>query len=304
MSHLFRWKAVALVALLPLAAAAAPNPAPPAPDSGPATVLPRPASGQGDSLGPKGAGATRKKPAFLVPLRPTLAWRAPIDLPVTLGAGALFAGLSMGAERQAVQSGVAPQAGPGGIDRLAVLELREEFLLPSDLVLLTGVGLGVAASAVDGWWDDGAPWARLLLFAEALAVNGALTELAKYAVRRPRPYTYRERLGVVDDDLSFFSGHTSNVAAATFFAARSIDVSGEVSAPLRVALYGGAGLLTLAVAALRVAAGKHWPSDVLTGAVVGGSVGFLVPELHRHAPVRALLLPTPHGGSVAVAGSF
>jgi membrane-associated phospholipid phosphatase len=34
---------------------------------------------------------------------------------------------------------------------------------------------------------------------------------------------------------------------------------------------------------LRVEAGKHFRTDVLTGAVVGSAVGLLIPYLHRRA---------------------
>ncbi|MEM9023429.1 MAG: phosphatase PAP2 family protein, partial [Bacteroidota bacterium] len=32
---------------------------------------------------------------------------------------------------------------------------------------------------------------------------------------------------------------------------------------------------------MRVLAGKHFPTDVITGYAVGGAIGFLVPHLHR-----------------------
>ncbi len=223
---------------------------------------------------------------------------------VTLGFGAVYVGLNTAPGRQVVQAGAQPHSGPGGVDRLAVLELRREFVLPSDIVLAGGMGLGLIVAGVDGQLDDGSPLPRLLLFAEALAINGALTELAKYAVRRPRPYTFSERLGTPDDDLSFFSGHASHVAVSTFFAARSLDLTGELSVAERLLAYGGATLLTAAVAVLRVAAGKHWPSDVITGALVGGSVGFLVAELHRSDAVSAAILPLEGGGGAVLTGTF
>jgi membrane-associated phospholipid phosphatase len=47
-----------------------------------------------------------------------------------------------------------------------------------------------------------------------------------------------------------------------------------------VLLYAGA----LGVAALRVAAGKHFPTDVAGGAALGSSVGWLAATLHPSAP--------------------
>jgi membrane-associated phospholipid phosphatase len=40
-----------------------------------------------------------------------------------------------------------------------------------------------------------------------------------------------------------------------------------------------------AVGGLRIAAGKHFPTDILAGAAVGSLVGYLVPRLHlRRGP--------------------
>jgi membrane-associated phospholipid phosphatase len=43
--------------------------------------------------------------------------------------------------------------------------------------------------------------------------------------------------------------------------------------------YGAAALYTVGVGSFRVAAGKHYVSDVATGALVGAAVGILVPRL-------------------------
>jgi membrane-associated phospholipid phosphatase len=136
-----------------------------------------------------------------------------------------------------------------------------------------------------GGWAGG-PADRLLLYSEAILIDGAVTEVAKWAVRRPRPYTYDARLGEADDDLSFFSGHTSWLAAASFSTARSIDLTTSPSLGARIGLYGSAAAVTAVMGAMRVAAGMHYPSDVLVGAAVGASIGWLVPELHRSERMR------------------
>ena len=42
-------------------------------------------------------------------------------------------------------------------------------------------------------------------------------------------------------------------------------------------LFGGAA----AVGTLRVAAGRHFPTDVLAGAALGSLIGWLIPTVHR-----------------------
>ncbi|MEO1480709.1 MAG: phosphatase PAP2 family protein, partial [Myxococcota bacterium] len=49
----------------------------------------------------------------------------------------------------------------------------------------------------------------------------------------------------------------------------------------RYAAAGGAALWTAATGYGRVAAGRHFYTDVLAGAVLGTTVGFLVPKLHE-----------------------
>jgi membrane-associated phospholipid phosphatase len=54
----------------------------------------------------------------------------------------------------------------------------------------------------------------------------------------------------------------------------------------------------------RMAADKHWLTDVLASAAVGTGVGMLVPWLHGGGPVAASLRLLPAPGGLAVAGEF
>lgn len=221
--------------------------------------------------------------AFFAAARPAAAERLEsdpaIDLPITAAAAALHLGLVLGVNRQVVLDDP-PASRPGGIDALAPLRFDRKMATASDVTLGVGLAGAIAAAAVDGA-EDGAAGHRLVLLAETMALAGAMNETFKHAVRRPRPYTYDRREGKVDDDLSFYSGHTTMVAATSIFTARSLDLTGDIGRGGRAAAYGGAALLTATVGTLRVAAGKHYPSDVLVGAVVGAAIGWLVPELHR-----------------------
>lgn len=208
--------------------------------------------------------------------------RSSVDIPITLAAGSVWLSLYTQPERQSLLPG--STAEPTGIDALAPTELNEEIASISDLALYAGLGGGALLAGAQKNRGD-----TLLLYAEALAINGALTELTKHAVRRPRPYTLGGEAVDADDQKSFFSGHTSFVATSAFFAARSVDLQYDLD-PLRAgAVYGSAALLTAGMGGMRVAAGKHFPSDVLTGALVGGAVGWLVPELHQEETMQLAL---------------
>lgn len=124
--------------------------------------------------------------------------------------------------------------------------------------------------------------------AETYLLTAALTSLTKNIVQRPRPYTYNTQLSLSqrsdhDATASFFSGHTSMTAAASFMTAKMYSDYNPDS-PARPYVWTAAALLPLATAYLRVRGGKHFTSDVLVGYLVGAGLGLLLPELHRHQP--------------------
>jgi membrane-associated phospholipid phosphatase len=128
----------------------------------------------------------------------------------------------------------------------------------------------------------------LTVFAEALSVAGALNVLAKQVVGRPFPRTYAGDPSLVHSTNgyhSFFSGHTTLTFAALSVASVTIgERYGPKLLPWLVTLVVGAS-----VAVERVAAGWHFPTDVLMGAGVGTVVGIGIPVLHLR---RLGIMPT------------
>jgi membrane-associated phospholipid phosphatase len=75
--------------------------------------------------------------------------------------------------------------------------------------------------------------------------------------------------------------------------------------PARWAMAGGALGLTTLTAVGRVQAGKHFPSDVVAGAILGSSIGLLVPWIHRsEAQLEAAVAPVPYGARVTLQGTL
>jgi len=168
------------------------------------------------------------------------------------------------------------------IDR-SVIGNSNPFL---DSVSDVTVGAAVVAPILLDWQELGAsqPFAEdLLVYSEVLSVNGALVSLAKYAAQRPLPRVYAdphsELASRAGGFRSFYSGHVSlAVSALTATAMTDRLRHGGSSWPWIIT----AGIGT-SVMIERVAAGRHFYSDVIYGALAGLGVGTLIPLLHARA---------------------
>lgn len=117
----------------------------------------------------------------------------------------------------------------------------------------------------------GISWAPsfILIGAVAFAIQIPLYKLIKTGCRRPRPFEqHRDITHRIQppDAWSFPSGHT----ASAFLFAQLLALFVPV---LALPLYAWAGLVGMS----RVYLGVHYPTDVMAGAVLGLSLGFLVP---------------------------
>ena len=124
-----------------------------------------------------------------------------------------------------------------------------------------------------------------VLLLETLLVNTALTDFTKVLVRRKRPYLYNEFTEAKKklskkSRMSFFSGHTSTVTAMYFLSAKLFEDYNPDSR-YRSTVWTTAILIPATTGLLRVKAGKHYFTDVLTGFLVGGAIGYLIPEIHK-----------------------
>lgn len=172
-------------------------------------------------------------------------------------------------------------------------------------VLLLAVPAGFAAYDLlevrAGGGGGGRVAADWLVVAEAVAVAGFLTEAAKYATARERPDAYYGRASGRDEELSFASLHASAAFAAAAAGGTVARLRGYAGWPFVYAAgFTGAALTGY----LRIAADKHWLSDVLSGAAAGTAVGVLVPWLHRDGRDPKALRLVPWPGGLALAGRF
>jgi len=170
-----------------------------------------------------------------------------------------------------------------GIDRLATRLWHPTAHKTSNI--LFGVALAASfATAIIG--DEHAkPLVPIVIIASSGFLASGLTNTVKELVRRPRPYLYNSSAPTVpfpsnNDQLSFWSGHTANTAALTFACASMVQRS-DASAGAKTVTWIGAALAPAAMGYLRVRAGRHFPTDVLTGYAVGALIGLALPYFHR-----------------------
>ena len=143
-------------------------------------------------------------------------------------------------------------------------------------------------------WDKTRPqssWTPLLqdgvILAEAFAWSSALNLNVRALRIHPRPFVYDSTNGSSASERaapeaagSFYSGHASEAfLGAAYFA---------TVYPLRHPEFQHTGLLwgtsltaATAVAVLRVASGKHFPSDVVAGAAIGTVLGWGFAKMHE-----------------------
>ena len=163
---------------------------------------------------------------------------------------------------------------------------------------LGGVTLG---AALDHRIKD-AP-ADALLVIESTVLAADLNQFVKFVAMRERPFVHAlpplDKPGTAqpaDNNVSFFSGHTTLVFSLAIGAGTVMSMRHRKLAPIVWAT----GLTVAATTAyLRIAADKHYFTDVLAGAGFGSLFGFAVPFFF-HSPVKTgdvawSIVPVPGG---------
>lgn len=129
---------------------------------------------------------------------------------------------------------------------------------------------------------------------ESMFLTTTITSINKTTFRRIRPYAYHPQVPLFlkthsDAKRSFFSGHTSLAFASAMFTS-TVFSDLHPDSPFRPYVWGSTMLIASGVGYLRFAAGKHFPTDIITGAIVGCVIGKLIPELHKN---KQKSLPIP-----------
>ncbi|MFK7770676.1 MAG: phosphatase PAP2 family protein [Saprospiraceae bacterium] len=124
-----------------------------------------------------------------------------------------------------------------------------------------------------------------LIYGETLFLTVGITAITKKTILRSRPFVYNPDFEISmklenNARYSFFSGHTSVVAASSFFTAK-VFADYYPDSKWKPVVWGAAATIPAITGYLRVRAGKHYPTDVITGYAVGAVIGILIPQIHK-----------------------
>jgi membrane-associated phospholipid phosphatase len=115
-------------------------------------------------------------------------------------------------------------------------------------------------------------------------------------VDRIRPMAYNEDVAwekktEARNKNAFYSGHTSMSASACFFSAKVFcDFHPELGNK-KYLVYTLAAAPAVTTGFLRYKGLKHFPTDVITGLIVGAGVGILIPQLHKRTGSNLTVVP-------------
>lgn len=158
----------------------------------------------------------------------------------------------------------------------------------SDYLVYAQLAAPVFQMVIGPGRDEGGRLA--LLYGETLLLGGATTFALKSLVGRTRPFVYNDDPRIPAElkrsttaCRSWPSGHTTSAFASMVFFAATFEKLQPGSAA-RGWVWGGCLAAATTTGVLRYAAGRHYPTDILVGAVIGAAAGWLVPRWHEIEP--------------------
>jgi membrane-associated phospholipid phosphatase len=149
---------------------------------------------------------------------------------------------------------------------------------------------------------------------EAFSYTGLLSFISTRVSQRERPDStecYRQQpdgVGCRSDTESFWSGHTSIAATSAGLVCanhRYLRLWGHPLADAAACAWATTGAVATGLS--RLAADRHYATDVIVGLGVGFGIGYAVPVLLHYSRTKAdvtLAIAPCAGGCVSLAGSF
>lgn len=175
-------------------------------------------------------------------------------------------------------------------DRNATYQYSERANKISDIGLLGPLLGGLAFSSLLPAVGKKKEWMNetrklTLMWVEMNLINIGFSEAVKVTFRRTRPLAYNQNVPLSlrqDPEIrkSFFSAHTSISSSNMFFMAKVFS-DYYPDSKWKSLVWGAALAVPAWTGYLRYRAGRHFPTDILTGYLVGAVAGILVPHFHK-----------------------
>jgi membrane-associated phospholipid phosphatase len=228
------------------------------------------------------------------------------------GAAALGAGVAVSAELDVLttQDLAALDAREiNGLDRPATTRWSPVASRVSDGLLVGMIAGPMSLLAVAP--GAHAPTTVAVMLGETILLTNGIGQLSKTVFRRVRPFAYNDDPAVPPEKKSskgarqsFPSGHAANAFASAVFLS-TVYARLHPASPARIWIWGGSLAAATTVGYLRYHAGKHFPTDIVAGAVLGGLIGWAIPRLHEGDRVAvALAAPGVEGRVVGLSVRF
>jgi membrane-associated phospholipid phosphatase len=235
----------------------------------------------------KAAALTPIVPSPQNPLRPAFQLYAEIDVPI-LAIGLVFEGGRLVRTQPAFCGGPLGSPRPpcnrgdlNALDRTTAGYWSPGWQTASDYGLYAiGVGAATLLFVDEGFWPG---LNDAVVIAESGLAATAVASMMTLAAGRPRPFLYGDKGGSTrngaDAGLSFLSSHAAisfAIATSTLVAMRRLHPHSRAN----WIVLGVGGAIASFVATARVLGGMHFITDAVGGAIVGSSVGVIIPSLH------------------------
>jgi len=147
----------------------------------------------------------------------------------------------------------------------------------------------------------------LVMYAESTMLINGLTRTLKISFRRKRPYVYNDSLTIKErmdseNQLSMPSNHTANAFNSAVFMSTVFTLTYPDSKWVPV-VWSLSMSAAATVGILRIFSGKHYPTDVLVGALLGTVTGLAIPFLHWKKKKSVVIIPVAGDGFAGVSAS-
>ena len=165
---------------------------------------------------------------------------------------------------------------------------RDKFYKISDItlpgIIVASGGLLAFDKSINKDWFN-----ILLMYYQMHAITFSIYNFSFFGPafqNKYRPIVYYNQFPEVDrmggnQRNSMYSGHVASAAASTFFLVKVYSDYHPEIGHKKLLLYGLASIPPLIEGYFRVKALAHFPTDVMTGFMIGAACGVIVPELHR-----------------------